>query len=210
MLRNILQGLIALLFSQVAHADARGILGINYPIVNSTPTSAIVVEDQISGVGPALAYGYANLSKGILRAKAFSGNGSSDGASSRMQFFDYITFNSGASGTIFLDWILSASVAPDNLYQGVGSYAAIYMQVNSHAEAHGLTSRFCSSSLGLDTCVSDRSGVIGYAKTGTIGVPIIEGQNYISVRLAASATGGGWADASNTGKVFLRLPDGVT
>ena len=178
-------------------------VGGGVPTVSSQ-SNAISVEDQLS-VGASGAYAYGNIGLGILRATA-----SGDNAGSMAQFNDYVTFNSGANGVGYLDWVFSAKVSPGIVgTQPLGpASVGLYMQVDSAVESYLLTNGFCP--VGFTSCASERGGTTSFTKVGSIAFNIAPGPFYISAKLSGGASSGGWMDASNTGRFFLRTPEDVS
>ena len=201
--------------STSTHATVESFVSANGPQY-SYQSDAVSVEDQQT-IGLSTAYAYGNVSLGVLRARASNGPLSSGTSFSQVQFYEYVTFNAGANGIGYLDWVFSAKVSPGIAgNQPLGpAQVALHTQVDSIVENHLLTNGFCP--VGYTSCASERGGTTSYTKTGSIAFNIAPGPFYISTKLSGAATDNSnvlalaaWMDASNTGRFFLRLPDDVS
>lgn len=186
-------------------------------ITNPNETDKIANDSVVSSASLVLidssASGYANLDTGILRSKstgpvAQPGSGFPDAQFSSQaaaQITDSITFASGFSGTGYLDWkfegTLTAFAPPVH-----SATAALVINIGATGENIYLADNpsFCAP--GQSFCTTGTS----INQTGTIPFQISPGTLQVSAFLQTVAFDGAAADFSNTGRLYLRLPTGIT
>lgn len=171
------------------------------PALSSRDSRPVEFQDSIA-IGPATAYGYANLDTGVLRASAAAPTGSGKYSFAEARIEDTLTFDSGAAGTAHLDWSFDGNLSP---YAGdAQSMAGLTVAINGAQRTYIITNASCMP-ISATACTEGTS----IARTGSYSFDIGQMGTSILVALVAYPGSGGDADFSNTGRVFLRTPAGV-
>lgn len=214
---NAVVGCISLTFITSASAGAtaqvnlEGGPGQQFLMTVGTTTTLIVA--QASGAsGDSTASAYASLADGVLRDVAHATNaypGTPYAASSSSSIMDAVTFSGGMGQTGYLDYsfdgTLSLNPAINTPYATYGQMLVFIgssfanLQLSAFQANCGQGSLFASCTVG--TSVS---------KQGSIPFTITSGQMSFGASLNAYAQFGNTAEFSNTGKLYLRAPQGVS
>lgn len=204
-----LWGLASLTWAGTAstQVEIRAMAGNDTQRSDSAPVQDTLTYSNAGGTGTA----YANLQTGILRDYAVapplpSNDFSYTLASSRIS--DIITFNAGATGTAYLEWSVDGTLAAfdNNLTSTAGLSLFISGAANNIDENHAYTNFSCAP-YNVTTCQAGTS----FSQTGMVAFNIAGGDpTSIEVVLDSYPADGSIGDFSNTGKVYLVLPDGVT
>ena len=204
MFRNITVLSSSLLLANSVFAIA----SVNLEIRDTLPALSVqgsgLIEFQNSiSIGSATAFGYSNLDTGILRASAVAPTGSLKYSFAEARFQDTVTFAPGSSGVAYLDWNFDGTLSP---YAGDAQSTALFtVSVNGVQRNHVLTNASCIP-IFATSCTEGTS----IDQSGTFAFEIAGGGVSILVALSAYPGSGGTADFSNTGRTYLRTPEGVT
>lgn len=182
---------------------------------SDTQTGPFQASNSLDVAGASLS-GYADLSLGILRARAVADPTPSSGASTISAFSDSLVFAPGTAGTAYLKWhwdgvISRAAELPANYAAGI---LHVQMSVTGSAvfpdwsfeQAYVLRPKECYDWV-QDVCQVGKS----IDQFNQLAVPIYGGEAYhIYVDLIADANFGATSNFSSTGRFYLEAPAGVT
>ena len=165
---------------------------------------------------------YADLSAGILRGSAvappivnpiYEDRYGLYSTKTKSQISDTVTFSADASGLAYLQWRVDGTVTAyhDGDSAGGSLELVIFGPRVEHrnwsvVENHSWGNYSCDLITFLTTCMA---GTI-FDQSGTIAIPIVSGQFTIHAALKVVAADNAVANFSNTGRLYLELPIGVT
>jgi len=207
--------LISLSTSSLAGASAQVNLegGPGQQVLITVGTTTTLLVAQTSGAsGDSTGSAYASLAEGVLKDFAHATNaypGTPYAASSSSSIMDNVTFSGGVGQTGHLDYsfdgTLSLNPTINTPYATSGQMLVFIgssfanLQLSAFQANCGQGTLFASCTVG--TSVS---------KQGSIPFTITAGQMSFGANLNAYAQFGNTAEFSNTGKLYLRTPQGVS
>lgn len=174
-------------------------------IVGNDP--ALFVAETSAVSGDSTAYSYANMITGVLRDFARATNaypGTPYAALASGGFFDTVTFSNGVGQTAYLDWSFDGSLSLDNTSLPFATHGQLLVYGGSGANIQ-LTNAGNLCATGGDCTVGTSVN-----KQGSIPFVISAGAMFFAANLSAYSQYGNTADFSNTGRIYLRTPDGVS
>src|SRR4051812_37073407 len=170
----------------------------------------IEIERSVSD-GGSLAYGYANLDTGILRAYASSSVGARVPTSGAAVIEESFSFTGQISGRAYLDWSFDGAFTlnSDKLFHGISFGVMIFNVIlpggSAQQQVHVLASSRCDLFADFTSCLEGDS----VATHGSIELPVVEGEYFLEVPVLASAIPGETANFANRARLFLRTPENV-
>lgn len=195
----------------VAQVDVQG--GPSQQYTASIGTLVVLPVAQLSGSsGASTASAYASMSTGVLKDTAHATNaypGTPYAASASSSIYDTVTFSGGIGQTGFLDYSFEGSLTLNPLINTpYATYGQMLVYIGS-AFANLQLSAFQGNCGGGSLFASCTVGT-SVSKQGSIPFTITAGQMSFGAGLSAYAQFGNTAEFSNTGKLYLRAPGGVT
>lgn len=153
----------------------------------------------------AVSTGFADLSAGVLKssAQAIFIPGFLYASAAYTGFFDSVVFTSGFGQTAYLDYSFDGSLT----FAGNLVPQSTYGQMTVFAGGQSVVARLFESDLCSFACGAGSASV---SKRGSMAFNISQNPLQLGASLDAYAQAGNMANFSNTGKLFLRLPDGVS
>jgi hypothetical protein len=182
--------------------------GSPFPWEGLNESADVSLQRSISD-GSASAYGMADLSDGILRASVVSSvDGGGIYTTAEAVLRDTLTLS--GSGTAYLDWSFDGSFTfADNKPFANSAYGVLILYVATPQgvvqESHALHTN-CLTVLATTSCLQASA----IDRTGSLAVPLVNGQYFVQLALQTGTSLGDSADFSNTARFFMRLPDGAT
>lgn len=199
-----------------AQAQSSVVIAITDPLETTRIVNGPVVATASLVLTDASASGYANLDTGVLRSASVGppiqfGLGYPDGqfsTQSAAQIVDTISFGAAATGTGYLDWHIDGTLsAYGNPFPSATT--SLVLNIGNAGGNTGQTSYFTDNP---NLCRASPTCTIGtgFDQSGSFAFQIQPGAFSVSVFLQTVAFDGASNDFSNTGRFYLRLPDGVT
>ena len=178
-------------------------------VVGNDPTLLVAETSAVSGGSSATSY--ANQVTGELKDFAQATNafyGTPYAASASSGFTDSVVFSGGVGQTAWLDWSFDGSLAllPTNL--PYATFGQLLVIING-GFANIMLSAFAGN-CGGGTIFADCTVGTSVDKQGSIPFVIQAGEMSFGANLQAYAQYGNSAAFSNTGRIFIRTPEGVT
>lgn len=177
-------------------------------------TGPMLITAQTSGTsGDSSGSAYADLSSGVLKSFANATNaypGTPYGASAVSAATDIVRFSGGVGQTAYLDWSFDGSLS----YTRIETFAFGRMLVYTGGSTTDITLAAYFGSCSVGSTFSDCTVGTSVNKQGSIPFVITAFEVDSGIQLGASlnafSTFGNTAAFSNTGKLYLRAPEGVT
>ncbi len=213
---TVVASLLSLLFAMpsfagaVAQVNLEG--GPGQQFLDTVGTTTTLVIAQTAGAsGDSTGSAYANLASGVLRDEAHATNaypGIPYAASSSSSIMDTVSFSGGIGQTGYLDYSFDGTLALNAIN---GPYATSgQMLVFIGSSFANLQLSAFQANCGQGTIFASCTVGTSVNKQGSIPFIIGAGSMSFGASLNSYAQFGNTAQFSNTGKLFLRTPEGVS
>jgi hypothetical protein len=175
-------------------------------VVGNDPTLLVAETSAVSGGSSATSY--ANLVTGVLQDYAHATDaypGTPYAALASSAITELVTFSGGVGQTAWLDWSFDGSLTLNPLEYPFATFGQLLLYAGDSA-ANIMLSGNAGNCAFPPTCTVGTS----VDQQGSLAFIIPPGEMFVAANLQAYAQYGNTAQFANTGRIFIRTPEGVT
>lgn len=187
--------------------DVQGGPGQQLTLFDNAP--GLLIAQTSGSSGDSVATSYANMTTGVLRDFAHATNaypGTPYAATAVSQLSDSVVFSGGFGGTAYVDWSFDGSLAYTS--NTIGTFGQLLVFIGSDYANIMLSAN--PGNCGGGNLFADCTVATSVNKQGSIAFTIQPGQMYFASVLQAYSQFGDTAAFGNSGKIYIRTPEGVS